>query len=75
LVNDVLSTARRLEDDIGVDGHPFGPRQCWRTKLELAIAMADYIEHFHNSARRHGALGYLTPNEFEELHLAEPQAK
>jgi putative transposase len=42
-------------------------RQKWRTNLELAIAIAEFIE-FHNSARRHSSLGYLTPNEFEELH-------
>ena len=30
--------------------------------------MADYIEHFYNPARRHSALNYLTPNEFEDLH-------
>ena len=40
----------------------------WRTNLELAIAIADYIENFYNPARRHSALGYLTPNEFEDLH-------
>ncbi len=30
--------------------------------------MADYIEHFYNPARRHNSIGYLTPNEFEDLH-------
>ncbi len=40
-------------------------RRKWRTNLELAIAMADYIEHFYNCDRRHSSLGYLTPNEFE----------
>ncbi|MGA8679486.1 MAG: IS3 family transposase [Acidimicrobiales bacterium] len=49
-------------------------RQRWRTNLELAIAIADYIEHFYNPARRHSALGYLTPKEFEALHLPQPQA-
>ena len=47
----------------------------WRTNLELAIAMADYIEHFYNPTRRHSALDYLTPNEFEDLHLTQPQAR
>lgn len=47
-------------------------RQRWRTNLELAIAVADYIEHFYNPARRHSSLGYLTPNEFEDLHSAQP---
>jgi len=49
-------------------------RQHWRTTLELALAIADYIEHFYNSARRHSALGYLTPNEFEDLHSPQPEA-
>ncbi len=50
-------------------------RQRWRTILELAIAIADYIEHFYNPARRHSALGYLTPNEFEVLHQANPRPR
>jgi transposase InsO family protein len=37
--------------------------------------MADYIEHFYNPTRRHSALGYLTPNEFEDLHSFQPQAR
>ena len=48
-------------------------RQKWRTKLELGLAMADYIEHFYNSDRRHSSLGYLTPNEFEDLHSTTSQ--
>jgi transposase InsO family protein len=43
-------------------------RKKWRTTLELAVAMADYIDHFYNSGRRHSSLGYLTPNEFEEAN-------
>jgi putative transposase len=39
-------------------------RQTWRTRLELATAMAEYVEHFYNSERRHSSLDYLTPNEF-----------
>jgi len=49
-------------------------RQPWRTNLELAIAIADYIEHFYNTSRRHSALGYLTPSEYERLHSTQPQA-
>jgi len=44
-------------------------RQRWRTRLELGIAIAEWIEHFYNSLRRHSSLNYLTPNEFEVLHL------
>lgn len=50
-------------------------RRRWRTKIELAVAIADYIEHFYNSARRHSALGYLTPDEFEDLHSPKPVAR
>jgi transposase InsO family protein len=40
-------------------------RHRWRTRLELANAMFDYLEIFHNRRRRHSALGWLTPIEFE----------
>jgi transposase InsO family protein len=43
-------------------------RQRWRTNLQLAVGMADYIENFYNVARRHSSLNYLTPIEFEDLH-------
>jgi putative transposase len=49
-------------------------RQKWRTNLELAIVMADYIDHFCNCQRRHSSLGYLTPNEFEASHSTTQQA-
>ena len=47
-------------------------RQRWRTNLQLAVGMADYIENFNNVARRRpGALNYLTPIEFEDLHSTQ----
>ncbi len=49
-------------------------RQRWRTNLELAVAIADYIEHFYNPSRRHTSLGYLTPSEYERMHSPQPQA-
>jgi transposase InsO family protein len=49
-------------------------RQRWQTNVELAAAIADYIEHFYNPLRRHSALGYLTPSEFEALHSTHIQA-
>ncbi len=48
-------------------------RQRWRTRLELATAMAEYVEHFYNAERRHSSLDYLTPNEFEALHSTTTQ--
>ena len=40
-------------------------RQRWRTRVELANAIFDYLEIFHNRQRRHSALGMITPIEFE----------
>jgi putative transposase len=49
-------------------------RQKWFTIVELSTAMADYIENFYNLARRHSSISYLTPDEYEALHLSETQA-
>jgi putative transposase len=43
-------------------------RQRWKTRIELATAIHDYIEIFHNTHRRHSALGMRTPIEYEKLH-------
>jgi putative transposase len=37
----------------------------WKTRVELANAIFEYLEIFHNRQRRHSALGMLTPIEFE----------
>ncbi len=42
-------------------------RRRWKTRVELANAIFEYIEIFHNRRRRHSALGYRTPIEFELL--------
>ena len=47
-------------------------RQKWRTKIELAIAIADYIEHFYNAECRHSSLDYYTPVEFEDPQSKNP---
>jgi len=44
-------------------------RQPWRTRVELANAIFEYLEMFHNRRRRHSALGMLTPVEFEARQL------
>ena len=43
-------------------------RQRWRTRVELANAIFEYIEGFHNRRRRHSALGWASPLEFETGH-------
>lgn len=40
-------------------------RRKWKTRVELANAMFDYLEIWHNRRRRHSQLGMLTPIEFE----------
>jgi transposase InsO family protein len=40
-------------------------RHRWRTRVELANAIFEYLEIFHNRQRRHSSLGMLTPIEFE----------
>jgi putative transposase len=45
-------------------------RRPWRTRVELANAIFEYLEIFHNRQRRHSALGMLTPVEFETRHQA-----
>jgi putative transposase len=40
-------------------------RQRWHTRVELANAIFEYLEIFHNRQRRHSSLGMLTPIEFE----------
>ena len=49
-------------------------RARWRTRLELANAIFEYLEIFHNRQRRHSALGMLTPVEFEARQQAETAA-
>lgn len=42
-------------------------RKKWKTRVELANAMFDYLEIWHNRRRRHSQLGWLTPIEFEGI--------
>ena len=44
-------------------------RKAWTTRTELANAMFDYIEIFHNRQRRHSRLGYLAPIDYEKLTI------
>jgi len=36
-------------------------RHRWHTRVELADAIFEYLEVFHNRQRRHSSLGMLTP--------------
>jgi transposase InsO family protein len=45
-------------------------RQRWDSKGDLGSAIFEWIEAFYNPRRRHSALGYLSPVQFQELHTA-----
>jgi len=49
-------------------------RKRWNTRLELANAIFEYLETFHNRQRRHSSLGMLSPIEYERRH-AETAAR
>lgn len=40
-------------------------RHRWKTRVELSTAIFEYIEVFYNRQRRHCALGYVSPIQYE----------
>ncbi|WP_207635415.1 IS3 family transposase [Thermaerobacter subterraneus] len=46
-------------------------RQTWTTRDQLRMAIFEYVEGFYNRRRRHSALGYLSPYEYEERWIQE----
>lgn len=49
-------------------------RQRWETRIELANAIFEYLEIWHNRQRRHTSLRMLTPVAFEARHQQSPAA-
>ena len=48
----------------------------WPTRRSLGTAIFSYIETFYNRKRRHSALGYRSPDEYERLTAnSDPQDK
>jgi len=43
-------------------------RKSWPTKTEARLALFTYIEAWYNPRRRHSALGYLSPANYESKH-------
>jgi len=41
-------------------------RKKWRTRIELANAIFDYIEAFYNRSRRHSAIQWHSPVNYEQ---------
>ena len=49
-------------------------RHTWRTRDQLANAIFEWINAWYNPRRRHSALGYLSPIQYEQAHSAAHQA-
>ena len=47
-------------------------RSDWASPAEAKAAVFEYIEVFYNRIRRHGALRYLSPEQFEESYRSSP---
>ena len=48
-------------------------RQSFKTQVEARLAVFDFIEGWYNPHRRHSALGYLSPINYERVHRNPPQ--
>ncbi len=46
-------------------------RECWPTRAAARTAIFEYIECFYNPRRRHSALGYLSPCDYERSTTTE----
>jgi putative transposase len=49
-------------------------RSDWANPAQAKAAVFEYIEVFYNRIRRHSALGYLSPERFEEHYRSNPAA-
>jgi putative transposase len=49
-------------------------RQTWATRSQLANAIFEWIEAWYNPRRRHSALGYCSPVDYENLQPAAATA-
>lgn len=49
-------------------------RHTWYTRDQLANAVFEWINAWYNPRRRHSALGYLSPIQYEQAHSAADQA-
>jgi putative transposase len=46
-------------------------RRSWPTRQEARLAIYEYIEGWYNPRRRHSALGYRSPADYEKIHRKE----
>jgi putative transposase len=49
-------------------------RERFRSRTQARMAVFDYLEGFYNPRRRHSALGYLSPVQYERSHQAHSTA-
>jgi putative transposase len=50
-------------------------RRSWPTRREARSAIFEYVESWYNPRRLHSTLGYLSPNNYEELRLEKQEIK
>jgi len=50
-------------------------RRSFKSKAEARAALFTYIEGWYNPRRRHGSIGYLSPNEFERRQRQLPSER
>lgn len=78
-----MNACRRVRADLfgqpGAAGDPAGDppgavplelldTRTWVTRQDLASAIFEWIEAWYNPRRRHSALGYRIPVEYERIH-------
>ncbi len=49
-------------------------RKRWKTRVELANAIFEYLEVFHNRQRPYSSIGMHAPIEYETIHRNQPAA-
>lgn len=42
---------------------------CFENAADARLELFEYIEGYYNNQRKHSAIGYLTPNQFEKQHF------
>ncbi len=66
------ATAMCESCDAGVRAARWQPM---RTQAQARMAVFEFLEGWYNPTRRHSALGYLSPNEFEARHAECEEAR
>lgn len=42
---------------------------CFEDATDARLELFDYIDAYYNNQRKHSAIGYLTPNQYEAQHI------